>query len=363
MKLLVRLIKIYQNSPLRSHSYCKFEPTCSNYAIEAINEYGSFKGSFLAIKRILRCNPFNKKNGYDPVPKRSDTMKKLKMFLLPIIAMLLFSGCNIFKVDNMEDIDIITTSYPLEYILNTLYGKHSNISSIYPDGTDTYIYKLNDKALENYSKKDLFVYVSYGRDKDIAVNLLNRNNKLLIIDGSLGMMPDYIDELWLNPSNLLMVAQNIKNGLVEYIDNNYLIKDVEKNFEELKLELSMLDAEIKLTAENASYKTILTSTKSLNYLKKYGFNVISLDDDNPAVDKTIQDVKKLISNGTIKYIYSLENNETNDNVKNLLNEVKITEIKLKRLDSINDSERQSHDTTYFSLMNYNIDLIKKETYK
>lgn len=361
--LLVRLIKLYQNSPLSSHSYCKFEPSCSNYAIEAINEYGSLKGSFLAIKRILRCNPFNKKSGYDPVPKRSDTMKKLKMFLLPIIAMILFSGCSVFKVDNMEDIDIITTSYPLEYILNTLYGKHANISSIYPDATDTYTYKLNDKALENYSKKDLFVYVSYGRDKDIAVNLLNRNKELLIIDGSLGMKPDYIDELWLNPSNLLMVAQNVKNGLTEYINNNYLIKDVEKNFETLKLDLSMLDAEIKLTAENARYKTILSSTKSLNYLKKYGFNVISLDDDNPAVEKTLQEVKTMISNNTIKYIYSLENTDTNEIVKELINEGQITEIKLKRLDSINDNERHNHETTYFTLMNNNIDQLKKETYK
>ena len=361
--LLVRLIKLYQNSPLSSHSYCKFEPSCSNYAIEAINEYGSLKGSYLAIKRILRCNPFNKKSGYDPVPKRSDTMKKLKMFLLPIIAMLLFSGCSVFKVDNMEDIDIITTSYPLEYILNTLYGKHSTINSIYPDATDTYTYKINDKALENYSKKDLFVYVSYGRDKDIAVNLLNRNNDLLIIDGSLGMKPDYIDELWLNPSNLLMVAQNVKNGLIEYIDNNYLIKDIEKNFETLKLDLSMLDAEIKLTAENSTYKTILTSTKSLNYLKKYGFNVISLDEDNTAVDKSLQEVKKLINNNTIKYIFSLENTETNEIVKSLIKDTNVTEIKLKRLDSITDSERENHETTYFSLMHHNIDLIKKETYK
>lgn len=291
-------------------------------------------------------------------------MKKIKLFVLPIIALLLFSGCNIFKVDNMEDIDIITTSYPLEYILKTLYGDHSNINSIYPDGIDTYTYNLNEKALNNYSNKDLFVYVSYGRDKDIAVNLLNRNKSLLIIDGSLGMKPDYIDELWLNPSNLLMVALNIKNGLTEYINNNYLIKQIEKNYEELKLDLSMLDAEIKLTAENAAYKTIVTSTKSLNYLKKYGFNVISLDDDNTALEKTVQEIEGLISNNTIKYIYSLENNAENETVKELLkNHEGLTEIKLKRLDSITDDERKNSDTTYFTLMNHNIELLKKEAYK
>ena len=66
--LLIKLIKLYQKTPLSSHSHCRFTPTCSNYAIEAIEEYGSFKGSFLTIKRIFRCNPFNKNYGYDPVP-------------------------------------------------------------------------------------------------------------------------------------------------------------------------------------------------------------------------------------------------------------------------------------------------------
>ena len=291
-------------------------------------------------------------------------MKRIKLFILPIIVLLLFSGCNIFKVDNMEDIDIITTSYPLEFILKTLYGSHADISSIYPDGIDTYTYKLNEKALDNYSKKDLFVYVSFGRDKDIAVNLLNRNKNLLIIDGSLGMMPDYIDELWLNPSNMLMVSLNVKNGLTEYINNNYLIKEIEKNYESLKLDLSMLDAEIKLTAENATYKTIVTSTKSLNYLKKYGFNIISLDDDNTALEKTIDEVNQLINNNIVKYIYSLENNEENETVKNLLeSHSNLTEIKLKRLDSITDTERKNNETTYFSLMKSNIDQLKKEAYK
>lgn len=45
---------------------CRFHPTCSEYAIEAIDKYGALKGGFMAFKRILRCNPFNK-GGYDPV--------------------------------------------------------------------------------------------------------------------------------------------------------------------------------------------------------------------------------------------------------------------------------------------------------
>ena len=54
--------------PLKSHDKCKFIPTCSNYGIEAINTYGSIKGTILTIKRIIRCNPFSK-GGYDPLIK------------------------------------------------------------------------------------------------------------------------------------------------------------------------------------------------------------------------------------------------------------------------------------------------------
>ena len=66
-KLLLKLIDVYQRMPIAFHSRCKYYPTCSNYAKEAITKYGTIKGSFLAIKRILKCNPFSK-GGIDLVP-------------------------------------------------------------------------------------------------------------------------------------------------------------------------------------------------------------------------------------------------------------------------------------------------------
>ncbi len=59
-KILIKLIRLYQRSPFSSHGQCKFIPSCSEYAIEALTYYGAFKGSILAIKRILRCNPWSK---------------------------------------------------------------------------------------------------------------------------------------------------------------------------------------------------------------------------------------------------------------------------------------------------------------
>lgn len=66
-KLLILIIKFYRKhiSSLK-RPCCIFYPTCSEYALEAISRYGALKGGFLAIKRILKCHPFNK-GGYDPV--------------------------------------------------------------------------------------------------------------------------------------------------------------------------------------------------------------------------------------------------------------------------------------------------------
>lgn len=63
---LLGLIHIYQIIPGPWHNYCRHIPTCSEYAKEAIIRYGSIKGSILAIKRIIKCNPWGT-YGYDPV--------------------------------------------------------------------------------------------------------------------------------------------------------------------------------------------------------------------------------------------------------------------------------------------------------
>ena len=69
-KILISIIRFYRKylSKLKGRGTCIYVPTCSEYAIEALEKHGVVKGSLLAIFRILRCNPFSK-GGYDPVPE------------------------------------------------------------------------------------------------------------------------------------------------------------------------------------------------------------------------------------------------------------------------------------------------------
>lgn len=68
-RFLILLVKFYRKfiSPLKRRPTCIYTPTCSEYALQALQKYGAIKGTYLAIKRVLRCHPFHE-GGYDPLP-------------------------------------------------------------------------------------------------------------------------------------------------------------------------------------------------------------------------------------------------------------------------------------------------------
>ena len=152
-------------------------------------------------------------------------MKKIK-FILIAITLISMTGC--FKKDNFEDIEIYTTTYPIEYIVNYLYGEHSTINSIYPNGVDTKKYELNNKQIKDYSKTDLYIFNGLNTKENGYVTSMFQNNKnLKIIDAAQTMEYNYEEEeLWIDPSNFLMMALNIKNGLLEYTTNHYLKNEI-----------------------------------------------------------------------------------------------------------------------------------------
>ena len=292
-------------------------------------------------------------------------MKKIKLFML-LISIFLLSGCNITK-DSMEDIEVYTTIYPIKYLIDSLYGTNSTIYSIYPSGVNPEEFKLSDKKLEEYSKTDLFVFNSLDRDREYAVKMINNNKNLKVIDVSMGMTYDNnITELWLNPYNYLMMAENTKNGLLEYVDNPYLISNsdgtgIENRYDELKYNLSRLDADIKEAISLAPNKTIVVDNDMFKYLEKYNLNVISLEDNDNLNENIIYEVKKLIRNGNIKYIYS-SSEETNSVCKSLIDEYGVSLLTLNTMESIDGGITNSNEN-YITIMNNNLDLLNKELYK
>lgn len=293
---------------------------------------------------------------------KGEKMKTKKQFIKLLILIIVIGGITTgcFKRDEMEDINIITTVYPLEYVLNKLYGENSVVNSIYPDGVDIDEYKISSKEYKDFSKQNLFVYNGLSNDKDIALNLINKNKDIMIMDANFGMEIQYgIEELWLNPSNLLMISQNIKNGLTELIDSKYIKEEIEESYDELKVELSELDADIKLLSENARNKTLVVASSTLQYLSKYGFDVILVNDETEN-EKNITKAINLINDGDINYIFMLEGEQETEAVKTIKADTSVEVITIDKLDNISDEERDNKKT-YLTLMKDNIELLKKET--
>jgi len=331
-----------------------------------------------------------------------------KLFLL-ITSIFLLTGCSLFKSDALEGADVYTTTYPVNYIIDYLYGDNSNIHSIYPSGVNFKEYELSDKKINEYAKSSLFVFNSQDIDRDYAVKMLNKNDNLKLIDTSLGMTYNYsIEELWLNPYNYLMMAKNTKESLNEYIKDPYLNKEINNHYEELQYELSKLDATYKETLKDAKYTTIVTDNELFKFLEKYNIEVISLEENiktikinkndnlsdiskeynvsisdiltyNNKLDETltigetlkipvktietsnVNKVKKLISENSIKYIFS-DSTESNSTVSELIKENKLELITINTMYSIDGNISNTNDN-YLTVMNDNLELLKKELYK
>ena len=291
-------------------------------------------------------------------------MKNIKYLFLTIVLLipiaLITTGCT---DDSMDNIEIIVTNYPNEYITKKLYENHATITPIYPDGVDINNYKISNKQKHDYSKKDLFVYNGLiEKERNLAIDLLDINPNLKIIDTAYVLETDYSpEEMWLNPSSLLMMSQNIRLGLEEYITSTYLQKEVDDAYDKLKIELSELDADYRVAVESTEHKTIIVADSALKYLEKFGLDVICIDSD--ANQKTLSQAEKAVKNKNVSYIMLFKGEEVNENAKKLLDTyTDIQKLELHKLDNISDTER-SNKENYNTIMRSNLELIKKELYQ
>jgi ABC-type metal ion transport system, periplasmic component/surface adhesin len=287
---------------------------------------------------------------------------KNKILILIGLILVFTTGC--FKRDIMEDINIATTIYPIEYVTERLYGDSSNIKTIYPRGVYSPEYKLTKKQLKDFSKYDLFIYNGNSDEKEYATYMLNKNNNLKIIDAAYSLEEVYHrSDIWLNPSNILMIAQNIRNELSDYITNKYIKAEIEQKYQDFKVDITKLETEMKIAADNSSDKRIICADESLRFLEKYGFEVISLMEDGKLNENNLELAIDLLDDEKLSTIFVTIESKDNDGVKKVkeyMGDVKTTEISL--LENINE-EDVKNNMDYISIMYNNLDLIKQETYQ
>ena len=289
-------------------------------------------------------------------------MKKIiKIFsIIGLLSLIpLFSGCS---NDSMDNITVYTTVYPVEFVTKKLYGNHGKIFNMYPQGINPYKYKFTKKQISDYGNSNLVIYNGLSDEKDNVVSMINQNKNLKIIDATNNIEYTYsLDEIWINPSNVLMIAQNIKDGLKEYVDSDYTKSEINNAYEELKISISNIDADLKEMVENTDKKKIIVQNNEFTFLNKYGLEVISLD-DSTITDKTYTDAMNAVSNDDINYIYIIKDQKTNETVNKIMKE--FPNLEIIELDTINNisTEDKKEGIDYITIMNDNIDKLKQELY-
>lgn len=283
----------------------------------------------------------------------------MKKIILIITMLLCLTGC--FKSDSYEGINIYTTLYPIEYITKTLYGEYATINSIYPNGVDIENYTITNKKLNDFSKADLFIYNGLGNEKQIAANLIEKNKNMDIIDVAQGLeIKNDKSELLISPSNFLMMAQNIKNGLKENVKNTSIIESINDNYDDLKIKISEIDAELKLIAENAKNKKIIVANNSFKFLEKYGFEVLSISADDENSNTNLSKAKSLFSSKTNTYLFIIKGTEKTETIESLENDgAKLAEV--NPMYTLTDEEIKN-DSDYITILKSFIDTIKTEVY-
>lgn len=291
-------------------------------------------------------------------------MKSFFRLTILVCFSIIFTGC--FKTEELDNASIYTTTYPIEYIVKEIYGYNSEVNSIYPDGINVKEYTLSNKKIRKYSKEDLFVYNGLTDEKKIAADFVNKNSKLKIIDVTEGMaIKSSYEELWLNPTNYLMLAQNVKNGLKQYIESTIIKSEIDANYNKLKVTITEFETSLKLLSQNGKYNTLIVSKDYFKFLESYGFEVISLEEtDNLSNDK-INRAKKLLANKENSFIFVTTEETKNGTYSETIEDVKKSGGEIKTLNTLTilTSEQRETKEDYTTLMKANLELLKEEVYK
>lgn len=281
----------------------------------------------------------------------------MKKVIVLLMSLFLLTGC--LEEEKLDKI-AYTTYYPLEFATNYMYKDFATVKSIYPNGIDTSKYTLTDKQKSIYASSDMFVYAGVTDEVKLAAEFLNTNQNISIIDGTKGLSySSEVCELWLDPSNYLMIARNIKSTLIDYANNVYDEEKIDKLYDELKIKISEIDVDLTMMGKNASKKNILVTSDSFGFLSKYNINVISIKEGDT---KSINEAKKLINSGEIKYAYVLRGNTLSEEIETFIKNYNLEKIEIDSMYTITDEDK-NNGNDYLSIMTENINKFKTELFR
>lgn len=317
-------------------------------------------------------------------------MKKwASLISIVFICTMVLAACNQDNSRNSDSdkIKIKTTVYPVKSFIEQIGGKHVEVESIYPPGTDLHSYEPTQKDILNASKADLFVYTGDDLDpvaKKIATTIKKDDKKLSLqnsIDQS-ELLTDqhehgeehdhdhgeehehhhhggYDPHIWLDPQINQEMIKGIKDELIQKDPKNKSY--YESNFKKLNQSLKDLDNEMKEATKGHKNDTVFISHESLGYLaNRYGFvqkGVQSLNAEDPS-QKELTNIVKEIKNTNAKYVL-YENNISSKVTDTIRKETDAKPLTFYNMESLTKDQMNEKNLTYQSLMHKNINNIAK----
>ncbi len=313
--ILILPIRFYQYaiSPF-TPAACRHVPSCSEYAVQALNMHGPRKGGWLALKRIGRCHPWGT-SGFDPVPKflikkinmkkfslsdkkipKHDLLKPLLILFTAIFGGLLFLSCNINGTEKTNidgKIKVLVSISPQKYFVEKIGGDKVDVNVLIPAGTNPHLYDPTPGQLIGIAGTDIYFYNGYlDFEKYWIDNILENNQQLIPVKVSQGVQflsdsncSDHNHEghdhgidphIWLSTKNARIIAANIYEHLVEYFPQHQDYFDA--NYKILLGEIESLEKEIKTKLSKLETRKFMIFHPTLSYYaEEFGLEQIPIE--------------------------------------------------------------------------------------
>lgn len=316
-------------------------------------------------------------------------MKKFLLYSLITVLTLFTVACGKDtstngKSENPNALTVYTTVYPLTYFTERIGGKHVNVESVYPAGSNEHTFDPTQKDMMDLADADLFFYIGLGLEgfvENAKKTLANEDVSLVatadaVSDKELEMGKandhgheeeghdehdhgDIDPHLWISPQISIKLASSIKNSLIEKDPENEATYT--KNYDLLVTELKQLDSDFKEMADASNNKTFFVSHAAFGYLAgTYGLEQVAVSglnsQDEPS-QQDLTDIVKLAKEKNIKTIL-FEQNVSSNLTKVIQNEVGADAMTLHNLGVLTQKDIENKET-YFTLMEQNLETLKK----